>query len=519
MSNTRLKMNRFIPILLVLICWHLNAYAQPTLETPFSQKKMKKDLTVFRNIREAANSGIYKYRTAAEIDSIYQWAERKIRESRTYRDFYNIICRITDFEGSLHNETQLPKKITKAMKAESTGYFPYPVKLIEGKVRINLDSAEIPLGATVISINGIEMKDILPNLYRYYATDGFNITGKASGINRNFSRYYRLYYGRQDSFSVTFIPPGTEHKVVKKVAGIGYSDYYMHFNKRHSAEYDKRSYASLKELISGEDAYHFEIKDRLTAQLTINSFLIGWHARDPKHIQYTHYLDSIFTVLQTRQVKNLIIDVRHNGGGSDPNDMVTYAYLTSREFSENKEAWIAFNKIPYWKYVKGEVFFLMKPIEKILSDRELKEEFPVEKDGGFYQEITHPDQALRTPKANAYLGRVFLLIGPRTASAGSLFAAMVAGNDNTIVVGEETQGGYHGHNGHIPMRYQLPKSKMKTMFSIVNLTQDVPAKENQPFGSGVMPQYEVSQSYDDFMQNRDTVLDYVLNMINTPPGL
>ena len=69
-----------------------------------------------------------------------------------------------------------------------------------------------------------------------------------------------------------------------------------------------------------------------------------------------------------------------------------------------------------------------------------------------------------------------MLISPAIASAGSLFAAMVAGNENTFTIGEETMGGYYGHNGHTPLAYKLPKSKISTFFSVVNLEQDVPKK-------------------------------------------
>jgi|GEM_PF-4579997 len=37
----------------------------------FTVEKLKQDLTTFRQIREKANSGVYKYRTKKQIDSIY----------------------------------------------------------------------------------------------------------------------------------------------------------------------------------------------------------------------------------------------------------------------------------------------------------------------------------------------------------------------------------------------------------------------------------------------------------------
>lgn len=501
-------MMKAIALLILLIFSFQDLSAQRPIDDPLREKAMLEDLQLFRQIRDAANSGVYKYRTIVEIDSIYQWAEGQVAQSSSHRDFYNILWYITDFEGSLHNSIQLHHKTRGKLRGEENGYFPFPIKLIEGKALINYSDSKIELGAELLSINGFALAEILPHLYKYYTTDGFNLTGKAIGINRNFSLYYRLHFGKTDRFVLTYQAPGSNQTETVELAGIGYKAYYANFKKRHSKVYDDPSYSSSDE----EIPYTFLLTDENVGKLTINSFSIGWNAKHPKHLKYVHFLDSVFSLLKDRKVNDLIVDVRHNGGGSDPNDLVTYSYLTSRNFMENTEAWISFKKIPFWKYVK-EVSFIMKPFEKHYSDKELQEEFPAEIDGRFYEDATSHDHMVRKPAKHAFEGNIYLLISPRTASAGSLFAAMAAGNENTTTIGKETQGGYYGHNGHIPIRYRLPNSKMKFMFSIVNLQQDVPEKPNQPFGSGVMPDHKVEQSFEDFMQNTDVELNYTMQLI------
>ena len=143
-----------------------------------------------------------------------------------------------------------------------------------------------------------------------------------------------------------------------------------------------------------------------------------------------------------------------------------------------------------------------------------KKEFPVELDGKFYEDAQNEDHQTRHPNVNAFTGRVYLLVGPRVASAGSLFAAMLAGNRNTTVIGEETMGGYYGHNGHTPLGYILPNSKIETFFSVVNLEQDVPQKRNQLYSRGIIPDYEVSQSYEDFLRHQDTQMKFTLDLID-----
>ncbi len=62
--------------------------------------------------------------------------------------------------------------------------------------------------------------------------------------------------------------------------------------------------------------------------------------------------------------------------------------------------------------------------------------------------------------------------------------------------------------------YELPNSKIKTKFSIVYVVQDAAVKPDQPEGRGTMPDYEVWPTFDDFMKNRDTQMEFVLKLIN-----
>jgi hypothetical protein len=43
--------------------------------------------------------------------------------------------------------------------------------------------------------------------------------------------------------------------------------------------------------------------------------------------------------------------------------------------------------------------------------------------------------------------------------------------------------------------------------------QDAPVKPDQPEGRGIIPDYTVWPVYNDFMKNRDTQMEYVLQLI------
>lgn len=76
---------------LLLTSQSIETAAQSSFDSPMGRAHMQEDLQLFYNIREAANSGIYKYRSQAEIDSVYQWAFEEIEQSSTVGDLYAIV--------------------------------------------------------------------------------------------------------------------------------------------------------------------------------------------------------------------------------------------------------------------------------------------------------------------------------------------------------------------------------------------------------------------------------------------
>ena len=492
--------------LLILIFSNV-AFAQ-SVDDQISQKKMKQDFEIFKQISKEANSGLNKYRTKQQIDSIYNWGDLQMEKLTTYRDFYSLISTISNFEGSVHNDVYLSKKYAEKLKSETFGYFPYPIKWIDGRWLVNIDGKEIPLGAEIVTLNDIPISSIITNLYKYYSTDGNNLTGKRIGLMRYFSKYYRLHFGLAKSFNVSYLNPTTKQLETKIINSIGNKEYFENFNKIHSMPLDVFHFANLKE----NQKYNYKQLDRLTGILTIHSFNMGDESSN-EHKKYKQFLDSIFVSIKTKGLKNLIVDVRNNRGGTDPNDLITYSYLTNRNFQENKEAWISFKKIPLIKYYNIGIPKIIRALVVGKYNKQFQEEFPLEKNGKFYQDENSDDHKIRTPNKDAFNGNIYLLTSPKIASAGSLFAAMLVGNINTTTIGEETMGGYYGHNGHSPLSYKLPNSKIIITFSVVNLEQDVPKKENQKYDRGIIPDYEITQNFDDFIRNTDTQMNFTLELI------
>jgi len=497
-----------ISSLLLFVFSFFTAYSQ-SIDDPFAHHKMRKDLEVFKQIRLQVNSGLYKYRTIAQIDSIYSWAEKEISNLSTYREFYNLINTLTDYEGSCHNNTRLPVKLNESLKEEGNGYFPYPIKWIDGKWIVNYENGMIPLGAEILSINDEPMGTVIMNLNKYYPTDGVNKTGKRIGIWNSFGRYYRFHYGLKNAFEVVYRLPNSNEIETVSVEPTDRVGIYRNFLNRYSRSFDRLQYKDPEE----HEIYTYSRVNNSTGLLTINTFSFGEGELSEEHKVYKQWLDSVFVSLKTNGVENLIVDVRNNGGGTDPNDVLTYSYLTDRNFQESKQVWISFNKIPLLKHYDSPIPAFLRFLGVGKFNRLFQNRFPNEQDGKYYIGKHTSEMRIWKPNENAFTGTVYLLVSPAVASAGSLFAAMVAGNENSVVVGEETQGGYYGHNGHTDMDYVLPKSKIEIGFFVENIEQDVPETSNQFYNRGIIPDHTVHQSYPDFISNTDTQLDYVMKLI------
>lgn len=463
------------------------------------------DLTLFQHLKEAAHPGIYKYRTKARMDSAFAAARARVTAHMTVLDVYRLVVGVTDFEGSLHNETSLPDSVRGVLEAE-TAYFPYPLKLVAGQVVLNTSHSSLPLGAIINSINGVPAGQLVQVLGKYYTTDGLNTTGKTVGFASSFPRYFRLEYGPHTSFTVRYHTPGAPTIRQQTLPAVTYPVYRQAFAARHSRPNDRSFFEEMPA------KYTFRLlPQRATALLTLNTFDIGEDDSEG-HRRYARFLDSCFWLLRrSPAITNLLVDVRGNGGGDDDNDMLAFAYLAKKPFREHKGATMSFSRVPYRQYLTVERDTAERAAFTAAVAQEARTDFTAGPDGRLHGNAQ--GNPLFQPQAAHFRGRLYLLISPRVASAGSMFAAMVRGNTSAVVIGEETMGGYYGHTGHASLDYTLPNTGIQVSFFRVDLVQDVPFRATQPFGRGVLPDFAVTQSRADFLANEDTQLRFALQLI------
>lgn len=488
--------------------WAQKADSLSIYNRMLSPTEMKQDLDTFLDIRKKANSGLYHYRSQKQIDSSYKWAYKQLRQPMSKLAFYKIILQLTDFEGSCHNYTEPDAALVRYFNKQQ-GFFPFALKYIDGQMIFNSKTAQIPVGSRVVSINGVKDKDLMQSFYKYMTADGFNETQKLSGsVNRSYGLRYLYEYGIKDRFAIRFLAPGASQEQTVTVPAVSLEKRNANLVLRHSAPVDSVIDYTV------QPKYSFRMLNPTTGLLNLRIFSMASGADDPAFIPYVAFLDSTFQMLSKNKVPHLILDIRANPGGSDPNFEQPMMYLTDSSFKENTLAYTIFdNGIPYEEYFWGvSTAEKMDSAAKAAGKLMLKDYFPALHNGRNLQNVKY--NPVYYPKQPAFQGKLYLLIDENVASAASHLASLVkAYARNVTIVGVETVGGYYSHNGHMSLIYELPHSKIKTKFSIVYVEQDAPVKPDQPKGRGIIPDHTVWPNFSDFMQNKDTQMEYVLKLI------
>lgn len=511
MKNTKTLTSLLLFLLLVLVC---SGQSNKSIQYDsfdnynhlLSPKEMQTDLLVFKNLREQVNSGLYVYRTKEQIDSIYTRAFEKIKEPMLLTDFFKIILQLTDFEGSLHNYTEPGSGFMGFLKRKRI-FFPYHLAYIDGKMIFDGHHHTIPAAAQILSINGVRDTELMQSFYKYFPVDGFSNSYKlSSSVEKIFQWRYYIEYGVSEKFVVSYTEPDSKDIKTTTLKAVTKEQQEENLKNRYSAP------VSHKLDYKQQPAYSFEMIKPDAGLLNLRWFGFATGKEDPAFKEYVHFIDSVFTELDQNKTPNLIIDVRNNPGGSDPTFEQPVMYLSDYKFKENLSAHTIYDAktIPFEDYFYG--FSTKEPVDSLTLANAmefLNDYFEDFADGKSLQNQKYNPKY--HPKFPAYQGKVYLLINENTASAASHFASLVKAYARDVtIVGVETVGGYYVHNGHIGLVYQLPTSKIKTKFSVVYVEHDAPLKPDQPEGRGVIPDYTIWPQLEDFLQHKDTQLEFAL---------
>ena len=351
------------------------------------------------------------YSVAGQISllSAINQASESITDSISVEELYKIAAPIVAMIGDGHTNLFFPansvfKRDTKRL----------PVWMhVESDRTITVDrslDSIMPCGAKVLKINGKATDRIIDDLLQY-----------VSGETEHF-RLSRLDDLRPllhvsmpaDSYEIEYVAPGTTE-----------TRSYT-FSALTPPEYMSRVPAPKNDNNSGEP-YTFRIDE--TEQVGIMDFR-SFENQD----KMKTFADSMFTTLRKRGIRDLIIDIRENGGGASSVGDILLQYFTPKPFIQMEKVLIRITpttrRLMWYGDMTPGIYYHVTPEEKFHK--------PLSREEGFYD------------------GKVWLLTSNKTfSSAGSFaWAAQVFGASTLV---GETTGGMNVAYGDV-LGYNLPVS-------------------------------------------------------------
>lgn len=449
----------------------------PSPGTALTPAQARQDLELSLSALEAALPNIYWHQSSAD----WQRAKAAARAN---------IDRVTDSEGLWRilmpllariGEGHLSLERSEAMKRREreTGLLlPLSVHWNERGAYVIAgygDASDIPQGTAIESIDGKSTQVLADELMFAGTRDGSIRTGilrEASG-NGYGELLYRMGGSRANFHLVLRTRDG--QTLARDVTGV-------------SPALRKQRQAPATSPVAT-----LEWLDATTACLDVPTFSNKRYRA--AGADFARTIQQLFDELDRRGARNLILDLRENGGGSEPNESILFSYLVEPPLRKYAAVDARGRRIAV-KDSSG------KPFEvEVFDDDEMRQQRRLP--NGRLTRRNLPPEGLMTRWSRAapvYRGRLVVLAGGNTFSGAAELASMLFHVRRGVFVGEEVGGTHEGNTSGYRWPLTLPNSGMSLHIPLLQFRFNWPGL---PHDRGVRPDCAVPPDVMEQGQRKD----------------
>jgi hypothetical protein len=451
-----------------------------------------KDLQTLHAILEKNHPSIYWYTSKDSMDFYFSSALASVKDSMTAWNFKNVVASYLANIKCGHTSVHFSPKLTKQYANYKFPEFPLQLKVWKDSAVViwNLHTKDSILkrGTIVTAINQLPIKPLVDSIYEIMSTDGNSINFKSQVLTNNFAGWYKARFGDADSaYQISYIDSAgnaTTTSIAAYVPQKPKKDSLLALSAVSSKPQTPKPVAPKKWTLLVDSTGN-------TAFMNLSSFS-GTGLRK--------FIRQSFRTIKTRGVKNLVIDLRSNGGGNIKNSTRLSQYIADHSF-KIADSVVASNrgisKVPLSSFLNVMYYALAK---SVISKKEADGKFHFKRfEKHYYAPISK----------NHFDGSVYILQGGYTFSASTLFISPLMQQKNVTIVGEETGGGFYGNSAMMIPNIKLPNSKLLFRLPLYRLVMD----KTRPKGNGIMPQVLIDPSSYAIKQGFDIKLETVKKMI------
>ncbi len=455
--KTKAILTFFIVLKLSLIC----------VAQQIKKEKVLSDLEVLKTSLEKTHYDLYAYTSKKEFDENYQNVRASISEdSLSLLEVTSLFQKVISKANTGHAEIDFPVASYRAYASDDGTLFPLEIVIEDGKALIRKNfstNSEIRVGSEVVKINNVPVQELLSKIYPQLSAETTYFKNAKLELY-TFPRLYWQVFGKQDVFKITTKDNNEITEYHLKAVHL-MNDFEL-----------KRT-----DIISPERYLKFY---QNTAYLKPGNF-----SGDEQ--QYKIFIDSVFTEIKIKNSKNLILDLRNNGGGHDAFSDYMVSYFANKPFTWNSKFTLKTSAI-----LKEQT-----RIQNDTTDSYFKQ-ILAHKDGAYYD---YPfENYIPQSKSKRFEGKVYVLINRHSYSMAAVTAAMIQDYGFASIVGEETGDFPTLHASQFS--YRLPETDI-----VVKVPKGYFVRPNGNTNtSGVIPDIKIK---DHLVDENDEILNSILKKI------
>jgi len=395
----------------------------------------------------------------SEFEEKINFAKNNVFNNMSLLDFYFLAAPIVSSLKDGHTGLDFPIDVLKEL---NPFVFPFKLSFRNNKIYSLDNQKSIPADAEIIRINNQDSSEIIKSL-----------NSLISAENEHFklnllSKYFYDFFEYKEEYIVEYLYKNEIKNIILK--GIRF---------KKIIENEKQPNSTKKEY------YSYSFIENNTALFNFNSFV--------DYEKFVVFLKDMFQEFNDRNVQNVIIDIRENGGGNSLLGEELLQYISNKNFFSYG--------IEITKYSEKRKDFydnvMREGVLSYLTEKEYKNLFKY-KNGTLIIDKEFEEIKLRENRLR-FKGKVFLLTSNYTFSSATDFAYNFQFLNIGKVIGEKTGGSIVSFGDVITTT--LPETNMNLYIS---------HREFYPYGTTekdrrpVKPEYEIES---------EKALDFTINLI------
>jgi hypothetical protein len=466
------------------------AVAAPTPPRPATPAELREDFEIARHALEEGHPGLYRFTPRAELDRVFDDAERRLDRPMDAWQFYRVLAPVIASIRCGHTRVELPDSLNRELNT-TRALLPMQVRALGGRLWIYRDLATDDgrlEGDELLAVNGVTAAQALETIEHATPRDGFGTTLPPQTLRRfRFAGMLERLYGFDGRYDLELRDPARGRVERLAVQGATVPELTERLAKRHPGD--------SKPETNGE----FQLfDDGKIARLKLRGF--GGTVDDSGKVGVRTFFRQSFEAMRERGTRCLILDLRDNGGGEDALGRILFGYLVDRPFKYYDDLVLNGRGFSFARYVAEFDSIPAALVEK--------------RPDGKYHAVGHPNWGTQQPESPHFAGRVYVLENGASFSTTCEFMSHVRDAGRATFVGEESGGAYVGNTSGGVARVVLPHTHVQVGVPI--LRYDLAVAPATPFVPGILADVPVTYTIADLLAGTDKELATALELARKP---